>query len=221
MTDLKTPATHPLRLIVEGAEAQLARAQETLDAIAEPADDCPEGFRVSEACDRLREAQLALCGTDCPREWEVREDGYHYQTVTASSAKEALDEARKNVTRGSYSGSVGTLWIKVRVTCAETSEDASDTVALDEEEPDCAAGEEHHWQSPHGLVGGLESNPGVHGHGGGVVIAEVCLKCGCKRVTDTWAQNPETGEQGLRSVSYEEDAFTSDELAAARLEIEG
>ena len=44
---------------------------------------------------------------------------------------------------------------------------------------------------------------------------EVCRHCGCKRTTDTWAQNRETGEQGLREVSYEENAFTAEELASA------
>lgn len=143
-----------------------------------------------------------------------------YQTVTASSAEEALETARDNVSRGNYSGSTGTLWVNVRVTCPETSESDSDTVTLDEEEPDCEDGETHEWLSPHCLVGGLKENPGVHGHGGGVIITEVCLRCGTKRVTDTWAQNRETGEQGLRSVSYEEDAFSSDELDEARLELE-
>jgi hypothetical protein len=27
--------------------------------------------------------------------------------------------------------------------------------------------------------------------------------CGCERTTDTWAQNPTTGERGLLSVTYE------------------
>ena len=40
----------------------------------------------------------------------------------------------------------------------------------------------------------------------------MCRHCACKRTTDTWAQNKETGEQGLRSVSYEEDAYTVEEL---------
>jgi hypothetical protein len=76
-------------------------------------------------------------------------------------------------------------------------------VAVDPDEPKCGEGGEHDWQSPYDLVGGCKSNPGVWGHGGGVVINEACVRCGCKRVTDTWAQDGETGEQGLRGVSYE------------------
>lgn len=211
---------HPLRAAVDAAQATLELAQQAFDAIPEPADDCPEGWRASEAEDRLREAQLALCGTDCPRVWELREGGYAYQMVTASSPEEALKVARNNVSRSNYSESEGTLWIDVKVRCDETGEEDSDSVTLEPDEPDCEDGEVHHWESPHCLVGGLTENPGVHGHGGGVIITEVCLKCGCKRVTDTWAQNRETGEQGLRSVSYEEDAYSSAELDEARLELE-
>jgi hypothetical protein len=57
------------------------------------------------------------------------------------------------------------------------------------------------------LVGGIEENPGVWGHGGGVVINEACVRCGCGRTTDTWAQDPSTGRQGLESVAYEEGAY--------------
>ena len=66
----------------------------------------------------------------------------------------------------------------------------------------------------------MAEDPGVHGHGGGVLITEVCRHCGCKRTTDTWAQNPETGVDGLRSVSYEEDAYTAEELAEVEWEPE-
>jgi hypothetical protein len=54
------------------------------------------------------------------------------------------------------------------------------------------------------VVGGHRDNPGVFGHDGGVIIREVCRHCAAYRVTDTWAQNPATGEQGLESVTYEE-----------------
>jgi hypothetical protein len=213
-------SVHPLRQAVVHAEQALAVAQEALDAIAEPADDCAEGHRVSECEDLLHAAQHKLTNSDCPRQWTLREGGYEYNTITASSTEEALEEARTNVDRSNYSDCTGTLWIDVRVDCEETGESDSDTVTLDEEEPDCEDGETHEWSSPHSLLGGLTENPGVYGHGGGVIIHEVCLTCGCKRTTDTWAQNRETGEQGLHSVSYEEDAYTSEELDAARLEAE-
>lgn len=75
-------------------------------------------------------------------------------------------------------------------------------VAMDPPEPECAAGE-HRWISPYELVGGIEENPGVHGNAGGVIVTEVCALCGTRRTTDTWAQDPSTGEQGLTAVWYD------------------
>jgi|HubBroStandDraft_2_1064218.scaffolds.fasta_scaffold481140_2 hypothetical protein len=79
--------THPLRAAVEAAEAELALAQQALDIIAEPADDCPEGHRVSAAEDRLVAAKMLLSGSGCPRQWELREGGYEYDEVTAGERR--------------------------------------------------------------------------------------------------------------------------------------
>lgn len=76
------------------------------------------------------------------------------------------------------------------------------TVAIDPPEPRCEDGDSHDWRRPLALVGGIRENPGVQGHGGGVIITDVCMHCGCERRVDTWAQDPETGEQGLESVCY-------------------
>lgn len=100
------------------------------------------------------------------------------------------------------------VWVDVRVIeldadGEETGDDDLHTVEIDPPEPDCRDGEEHVWDSPHELVGGCEQNPGVRGNGGGVVVQSVCMICGCGRRVDTWAQRPDTGEQGLTSVSYE------------------
>lgn len=76
------------------------------------------------------------------------------------------------------------------------------TATLHPIEPECDDGE-HKWESPVEIVGGIKENPGVWGHGGGVRIQEVCLKCGCGKLTDTWAQRLDTGEQGLRSITYD------------------
>jgi multidrug resistance efflux pump len=104
---VETETVHPLRAAVEAAEREVAEAQQALDAIAEPADDCAEGHRVSHAEDRLREAQLALVGSDCPRQWDLREEGYEYDEITADSVEEALEEARSNVDRSNYGALVG------------------------------------------------------------------------------------------------------------------
>lgn len=75
------------------------------------------------------------------------------------------------------------------------------TVTREPDECGCS-GDEHDWRSPLSVVGGIAENPGVWGNGGGVIITEVCRHCGCYRVTDTWAQRPDNGMQGLTSVEY-------------------
>ncbi len=103
-----------------------------------------------------------------------------------------------------------TQWIDVRVapirSNGEIDEDDSDryTVTLEPDEPECDDGQEHDWRAPHDVVGGIKENPGCWGHGGGVIQREVCAHCGTYRITDTWATRPDTGEQGLTSVRYEE-----------------
>lgn len=77
------------------------------------------------------------------------------------------------------------------------------TVDIPGEEPSCKSGKEHEWERPHDIVGGLEENPGVHGHGGGVIIHEVCSHCGIHRHTDTWADD---GRGGVcESITYSSD----------------
>jgi hypothetical protein len=90
-------------------------------------------------------------------------------------------------------------------------------VALETPEPDCAEGQEHVWRSPHSVVGGCDSNPGVQGHGGGVIMHEVCRHCGTHRVTDTWAQDMTDGTQGLTRVEYRDADAASRRWVAASL----
>ena len=113
--------------------------------------------------------------------------------IEAESAKAAY---QKWVDTGDWGNDAKTTW----VTChavpldadGERIEDESEshTIAIDPTEPDCCGGE-HDW-----------ANSGVYGHGGGVICTEVCRHCGLHKITDTWAQNPETGEQGMTSVKY-------------------
>lgn len=214
-TETETESTHPLRAAVIVATLAAEQAQAAYDNCEDPgAED--ELMQASMLADEARDAaRTALVNSDCPRQWKLREEGFEYDEITASSADEALQIAIDNCDRANYPDCEGTFFIDVRVDCEETGERDSTTVPLEPMEPDCADDEAHDWQSPHSLVGGLEENPGVHGNGGGVVITEVCRHCGCKRVTDTWAQNPSNGEQGLESVEYEENAFTAEELAEA------
>jgi hypothetical protein len=127
--------------------------------------------------------------------WRLEEEGHEYAIVSALDLEEAIDIARGNVDRGNYCDGGGgeTLYIHVRARNVATGESDSARVACEPDEPACADDDhERVW-----------TDERVSGHGGGVIITEVCAHCGARRTIDTWAQDRQTGEQGLRSVSYE------------------
>ena len=105
--------------------------------------------------------------------------------------------------------------VHVRIEVVGDYEDRGELVHFDVmPEPDCPDHPAHDWQSPHELLGGIEENPGVWGHGGGVTITEVCSHCGIYRVTDTWAQCRQCGTQGLEETTYRD----ADEASEAWLD---
>lgn len=136
------------------------------------------------------------------------------EVIEAESLEDAREQAREFARDGDYGDVESTIWVDWTLSAKDKhgndKEVASGTVAIDPTEPECGHAEGHDWRSPYSLLGGLKENPGVWGHGGGVIIHEVCVRCGCERVTDTWAQRPDNGEQGLRSVRYEEGAHVID-----------
>jgi hypothetical protein len=77
----------------------------------------------------------------------------------------------------------------------------SHKIAIHPEEPPCEDGHTHDWQS----------DGWPRGHGGGVITREVCGHCRTTRTTDTWAQDPGTGEQGLYSVAFDDDEEWADD----------
>jgi hypothetical protein len=124
----------------------------------------------------------------------------------------AKEHASEWLRDGDYGEIERTIWIDARIYEAHDAGGGQErelvhvddvTVSLDPDAPECAEGGEHEWQTPIELVGGIKENPGVIGHGGGVLITSVCPHCGAERVEDTWAQRVDTGEQGLASVAYE------------------
>ncbi len=132
---------------------------------------------------------------------------------TLDEAREAADAWARD---GSYDDESSTVWVEIQILDPARYEPRADsvrdaieetvTVQIDPRAPRCAEGRarEHEWISPIEIVGGIPENPGVWGHGGGVVITEVCAHCGCARKNDTWAQD-HSGRQGLTSISYDED----------------
>lgn len=144
-------------------------------------------------------------------QYKLYQDHFHYDTVEADSVDEALNIARNNVSRADYDECKGTLVIPIYVQNVEDAEDSvADDVYLPPEEPKCSE-LEHDWQSPIALVGGIESNPGVWGKGGGVIIKEVCVNCGCLKKVDTWSQNSQDGTI-YTSTTFQPNAFSDEEI---------
>lgn len=83
-------------------------------------------------------------------------------------------------------------------------------VAVHPPEPVCVPGRHHLWEARRDVVGGLRENPGVFSSGGGSCAHTVCHACGWRRKMDGSAQDPETGTQGLSSVSYVHDPSVVD-----------
>lgn len=168
-------------------------------------------------------ARAVLRESDEPREYTFRDEDGETETGVFPTFADAKDGARAWVRRGQWDTTNGTTWVRVRIACETdrgyvsgrgSADEDRLTVAVDPVEPRCSE-RAHDWQSPIEIVGGIEENPGIVGHGGGVIISECCMHCGCKRTTDTWAQRRDTGEQGLTSVKYEEGGY-AEELAAYR-----
>jgi hypothetical protein len=61
--------------------------------------------------------------------------------------------------------------------------------------------EDHDWQAPHSLVGGITNNPGVWGLGGTTLrYMTVCSKCGTYRIETTYGLQRNGGQED--SVEY-------------------
>lgn len=144
--------------------------------------------------------------------YKARMDGAS-KTITAESLADAITEAEDWARDRSWNLENETYWVQVYLMDMDEEGEEIDShrikVQIDPAEPDCTESE-HDWQAPVEIVGGIKENPGVWGHGGGVTIEEVCLHCGCGKLIDTWAQDPETGEQGLQSVAYQPGKYTAE-----------
>lgn len=214
-----TQTTTPLRTALHTAIEAARLATEAWEATAPNSDDERSAAVVMDAADEeVITARSALRASDEPRSYTVRDEGAD-ETITATSMADAEEQAREWLRNGDYGEVERTIWCDARIE-GEDGDESSVTVTIDPTAPKCTDGERdsHDWQSPHALVGGLKENPGVWGHGGGVVIHEACLHCGCGRVTDTWAQCPGTSKQGLRSVNYEAGKYAG-EVASADLDL--
>ncbi len=141
------------------------------------------------------------------------EDGGTYP-LEASTLDDAIAEAVES-TRSAHLDDMiaeptsATVWRDVNVGHPGVDSDdiSSKTVKIDPVEPKCKCRHGHDWVQF-----------SVVGNGGGVICHDRCSWCGVVMITDTWAQRPDTGEQGLRSVSYPNlDDYQADETIARRV----
>jgi len=105
-------------------------------------------------------------------------------TINCDSLEEAKEIA-EGWARGGWPAENATYWITVWIDDAAGELAAVVTVPIEPPEPPCTEAEGHEW-----LDRGVQ--------------VKVCRHCGCKWITDTWAADPLTGEQGLRLTRYEE-----------------
>lgn len=205
-----TPLTDALRAAQAAATAADVAWSECEHG---PEERCEHRIATDVADAAVDAAREALRDSREPREWTLSHDGHTYGTTVARSAADALRVARRDVDPADYDGCSWPLIVEVSVRCEATGESDSDTTVVDQPEPECSSDEGHDWQSPLEIVGGIAENPGVWGNGGGVICREACLRCGCGRITDTWAQDPSTGRLiGHDVVTYEPDLY-ADEVA--------
>lgn len=144
------------------------------------------------------------------------EESGHEENLQATTLEDARDEARQLLRDGDWSIGLAehqrTIYpdAKILVEDADGEREIVDrvSVAIEPEPPKCEHDDGHDWQSPLEVVGGIEENPGCWGHGGGVIIREVCARCGRYRVTDTWDQSQ--GPDPVETVHYEDADDTSE-----------
>ncbi len=209
------PVSTPLTPLGDALSAAIA-AERVADAAYYDTDCEPDGpeWAAAQAAEQVTAAaRAALRNSDEPRVYSIRYRDSSGVTTTITSTPDQLDEAVENDVRsGDWSTDDSPCYVDIEVTCVDGYEERR-TITIEVPEPECTDAHEHDWCSPLELVGGCADNPGVWGHGGGVIIHEVCSHCGTHRRTDTWAQRMDTGEQGLTEVSYE----LADDRARARV----
>lgn len=138
----------------------------------------------------------------------MREDSGASEIIEAESIEEALQEALEWASDGSYQERV---IVSVRVIELDANGEQTDNQLSGDVEagpepkaPNCADGQEHDWQSPHEIVGGIKDNPGVWSAGGTrTTYRDVCAHCGQYRVTRRTGSQRNPGELP-ETVTYED-----------------
>jgi hypothetical protein len=173
---------------------------------ATDAEDLAEAW-LDEA---VEAARVAYAESDEPHVYILRDATQGADAITTEfdgTLEGAIEEAHDWARKGYECDKGTTTWVDtgIRRDCDE-DECENITTQIDPDEPACDE-EQHDWQSPHDIVGGSESNPGVRGHAGGVIVSEVCMLCGCGKTTNTFATRPDNGTRGYTTVEYQVDQY--------------
>lgn len=203
----KTPMTDAYHAAEAARAACAAAVERTLAATMCECDTLPCAHEAAydaavdlmdAAVDVMDAAAAAMAESDEPRAWSLRDEGAEW-TVTGT-----LAQARADAHGIDYDAGDDTFWSDIAIYDPYTDAHVETvTIQVDPDAPACVDAAGHTWRTPVELVGGSKDNPGCWGHGGGSIQHEACVRCGCRRTTDTWAHRPDTGEQGMTSVSYD------------------
>ena len=136
----------------------------------------------------LEEARAAYRDSDEPRTWSFGGEGGEGapdQFVRRPTLQALAEEGDWDC--GDLDPVYDSIAVRVDAACEETGEELSELCVIDPDEPECPFGD-HEWSDDHDLVGGCESNPGVHGVGAGITSDSVCALCGLGRTHYTCSQ---------------------------------
>jgi hypothetical protein len=145
--------------------------------------------------------------------YRLSDDGAS-EVIESGSMADALESAEERWQAGSWDTK---CLVDVRV--AELDDGGKETGNVewvsvecgeDEPEPECDSDAGHDWQSPHSVVGGLDSNPGVWSTGGTTIVTrECCAHCGKYRRSTSYGSQRNPGQ--LDAVEY----LDADEASSA------
>ena len=116
-------------------------------------------------------------------------------TVTAPSPREAAEEYAEYYYRtlADYSGRTVLACVGVHPAGQQgDNDDQSFVIPVHPTPPECNERSGHQWKEK-----------GVWGHGGGIIISDVCAVCSVARTQNTGATNPTDGSQGHVTVAYD------------------
>lgn len=134
-------------------------------------------------------------------------DGGASEIIEADNLEAAVKAAKEWASEGSYDERV---MVDVSIQGIDDDGDYTDEYELVEveagpepEEPECADGEEHEWESPYKIVGGFKENPGVWSLGGTTMsFRSVCCYCGAHKHETSYGSQRNPGQ--CDQVTYDE-----------------